>query len=574
MNIFSLLSLLAASGSIILGAFVLGKNPGGRLNRVFFLYSLLGAYWALTEFGYRQAEHFSTALFWYRASSLGVFALPLELHFALCFTEKTKLLKKKRTYLLLYGPALAFVVFDGTGSNTGHLVEAYWGWTYTPSEPGTLSGLFDLWFIVTGSSGFFFCAHYYRHRTDPQGKKRAGLVTMGIATPTVLGLMTEPGGVCAWLEIEIPELTSIGFIVECVLLAYAVWKYELFALTPAAAAESILATLTDALFLVGPEGKIMTINPATRDRLGYAESEIVQQPVESFLAPEDRDRFNHLRLEQLLRTGSISDSEITLVARDAQKIPFSLSASIVRDAGGGAQGVVYIGRDLIERKRAEEQIKAALREKEILLEEIHHRVKNNLQIISGLLQLQLRETEEEQALRALRESRNRVHSMAIIHEILYQSEDLARVDFARYIRTLTDHLWRSYGIDSQTVTLKASIAAVPFNVDVAIYCGLIVNELLSNALKHAFPAGRAGEIRLELEPTGNNRVSLTVGDNGVGLPPEVTLNTTQTLGLRLVGLLAQQLEGTLELDRNGGTSFTIVFRPGSFTAPWRSAPPP
>jgi PAS domain S-box-containing protein len=560
MNVFVLSSLLASVITIVLGTFALSRNPRGALNRVFFLYCLAGAFSSFGEFEYGHAESHTMVLFWLRASFLWIFAIPLELHFVMLFTERTKLLEKKLTYLLMYTPALVFVGLWLTDLLPIQPVKAFWGWTYIRPQRSIFLDSLGIYVGLINLYELFLCGQYHLRKDISQKKKRqAGLILTGIIITIVLVFIAEPGGLFTHLNIEFPKLTSIGFIIESALLAYAIWKYELFALTPATAADSIIATLSDALFLVNPEGSIAKVNQATLDLLGYEESELTSQPMKMIFSQEETASFKRTWLEQLLTTGSICDIEATLVTKGAREIPISLSASVVRDEDGVEQGVVYVGRDLTERKRAEEQIKASLREKEILLKEIHHRVKNNLQIISSLLILQSGDTRDKQVLELFKESQNRVYSMAVLHEILYQSENLAQVDFAEYTQRLSSYLVRSYTDNVQPITIKLNIAKVSLSIDTAIYCGLIINELVSNSFKYAFPAGRIGEICINLRAENDNQFTLAVSDNGIGLPPDMELHQVESLGLQLVTMLTKQLEGSIELDRSNGTAFKIVF---------------
>ena len=197
-----------------------------------------------------------------------------------------------------------------------------------------------------------------------------------------------------------------------------------------------------------------------------------------------------------------------------------------------------------------------MREKEVLLQEIHHRVKNNLAIVSSLLEWQSEMIEDERARAAFQDSQSRVRAMARIHEHLYLSKDLARVDMAEYIEGLVDYLRQSYG--TYAIILKIEAADVALAIDTALPCGLIINELVANAMKHAFPAGQPGEIHIGLRSDGG-QVELTVGDNGVGLPADVDLEDPKSLGLTLVNLLAQQLGGALEVDRDEGATFRLTF---------------
>ncbi len=224
------------------------------------------------------------------------------------------------------------------------------------------------------------------------------------------------------------------------------------------------------------------------------------------------------------------------------------------------------------------ELEASLAEKEVLLKEIHHRVKNNLQVISSLLNLQSGYINDEAALQMFKESQNRVRSMALIHEKLYQSEDLARIDFAEYIQDLANYLIRMYGTGTYRVRLRVNVENVSLDVDMAIPCGLIVNELISNSLKYAFPMeDRAldeqqkseAEIRVDLRSDNSGNLMLIVNDNGVGFPENLDFRETESLGLQLVNTLTEQLEGSIELDRTSGTTFKITFeKPESGREVW------
>ncbi|MFN2218978.1 MAG: histidine kinase dimerization/phosphoacceptor domain -containing protein [Anaerolineae bacterium] len=217
-------------------------------------------------------------------------------------------------------------------------------------------------------------------------------------------------------------------------------------------------------------------------------------------------------------------------------------------------------QEIAERRRAEGQLKTSLAEKEMLLKEIHHRVKNNLQVISSLLYLQSRQIEDKEALKMFEESQHRVRSMALVHERLYQTRDLASVDLTDYLQRLASYLLRSYRGTSPSIRLNVNAEPIALGIDLAVPCGLIVNELVSNSLKHAFSDGQEGEITIDLGIDPEGRYRLVVGDNGLGLPDDLDFRNTESLGLRLVSTLVDQLEGTIELDRSNGTRFTFSFR--------------
>ncbi|HIK07431.1 MAG TPA: PAS domain S-box protein [Trichormus sp. M33_DOE_039] len=212
-----------------------------------------------------------------------------------------------------------------------------------------------------------------------------------------------------------------------------------------------------------------------------------------------------------------------------------------------------------ERKKTIEQIQRSLEEKETLLKEIHHRVKNNLQIISSLLRMQSRRVDDEITSMLFQESQNRVQSMALIHEQLYQSPELSQIDFGSYIRSLTDNLFRCYGISQRKIALHIETNNIKLTLDTAIPCGLIINELVSNSLKYAFPVQQQGKITICLEQLTENQLTLIVKDTGIGIPSLLDWQNTDSLGLRIVKNLIRQIKGKIILERNQGTAFYIQF---------------
>jgi two-component sensor histidine kinase len=221
--------------------------------------------------------------------------------------------------------------------------------------------------------------------------------------------------------------------------------------------------------------------------------------------------------------------------------------------------MVMVAHDITERKEFENALKSSLAEKEVLIREIHHRVKNNMQIISSLLSLQKQYVNDEEAVNVLKESQNRVRSMAMIHEKLYRTRNFSEIDFADYIMSLVTDLFYSYGVDSNRIKTNIILEEVMLGLETAIPCGLILSELVTNTLKYAFPNHAKGEFRIELHVM-DGLYSLIISDNGVGIPENINFNETDTLGLRLVNSLVDQLEGTIELGRKNGTEFKIIFK--------------
>jgi len=215
--------------------------------------------------------------------------------------------------------------------------------------------------------------------------------------------------------------------------------------------------------------------------------------------------------------------------------------------------------ELTERKEAEKKIKKSLAEKEILLKEIHHRVKNNLQVISSLLYLQSNKAFEPTTMELFNESQNRIRSMALIHEQLYQSEDLVSINFIDYIKGLISHLSNSYQTELHKIKIEKKIENVQLSIDKAIPTGLIINELVSNSLKHAFPDNKKGKINIQMTLNKDKNVHLIIEDNGIGLPEELDPKNPDSLGLQLVNTLTKQLRGTIKYHTSKGTKYLITF---------------
>jgi two-component sensor histidine kinase/PAS domain-containing protein len=249
---------------------------------------------------------------------------------------------------------------------------------------------------------------------------------------------------------------------------------------------------------------------------------------------------------------------------------------VLDKTGRVGRRIMEINTDISEVKEGERQLRASLKEKEVLLREIHHRVKNNLQVVSSLLYLQARRVDQEPLRNLLLEGRNRIQSIALIHEKLYRAQDLASIDFGLYLKDLTGQVAKALGVQAPRATVEVQADNVVLDIDHAIPCGLIVNELASNSMKHGFPDGRAGSIHIFASQVEPGWLELVVSDTGVGFPANVDVNSTATLGMELVRSLVKQLRGTVNLSCNGGTRVEIRFpfeAPRGFSAS-KEAPSP
>jgi PAS domain S-box-containing protein len=310
------------------------------------------------------------------------------------------------------------------------------------------------------------------------------------------------------------------------------------------------------------KGEVTLINRKGSEILGYEQEEIIGRSWFDSCLPASMQEGVRTVFRRLM-AGESEPVEyyenLVLTKRGEQRI-IAWHNTILMDDEGTIVGTLSSGEDITERKRAEEKLQASLREKEVLLKEVHHRVKNNLQVISSLLDLQSASITDPRILRMFRESQNRIRAMGLIHEKLYRSSDLANIEAAGYFEELVERLLGIYGGVDQLISPVLDVDDVLLTIDLAIPFGLIINELVSNTLKHAFPPDWKGEglIRVKLRVEAGDRLALSVSDNGIGFPADLDLHSLQTLGLQIVDLLTHQLGGTIHLDRGAGTTFTIT----------------
>ncbi|MCY2988745.1 MAG: PAS domain S-box protein [Planctomycetota bacterium] len=313
---------------------------------------------------------------------------------------------------------------------------------------------------------------------------------------------------------------------------------------------TLVENLPQEFFVKDRDFRYLMVNESLARYLGLLPEEVVGKVDDDLFPKELADKYR-ADDQRLMQTGQTEEFEekSRLAGRD---VWVHTVKTPLRNARGEIIGIFGLLLDITERKRSEEALRDALREKESLLREVHHRVKNNLQVISSLVRLQAGQIENPSTRAALQDMQNRIRSMALLHETLYRSGNLAQVDLAPYLQALCTQLFRSLVARPGSIQLRLNVASVYLDANQAVPCGLLVNELVSNCLKHAFPDGRAGEVLVEVQPVdGGPTVRLRVADNGVGLPADFDLQRLHSLGLHLVSDLAGQLQGQLQICRGG-----------------------
>jgi PAS domain S-box-containing protein len=275
------------------------------------------------------------------------------------------------------------------------------------------------------------------------------------------------------------------------------------------------------------------------------------------LPADDAARLTRIK-RAVLESGKGARGEVR-VTLHGQTLFFDMTVEPLRDSAGAVMGITCAASDVTERRHAEQRLAASLKERDALLKEVHHRVKNNLQVVCSLLDLQQAYVRDTDAARMFKDSQNRIRSIALVHEQLYRSGSRARIDFSEHIRTVVSHLFRTYGASPDRVSLAIVAEDIVIGIDTAILCGLIVGELVSNSLLHAFPDGAQGRVEVVAKKTGEDRLRLVVRDDGVSLPSHVDFSKPATLGLQLVHLLSEQLGAQIAVERAGGTTVSLVF---------------
>jgi PAS domain S-box-containing protein len=317
----------------------------------------------------------------------------------------------------------------------------------------------------------------------------------------------------------------------------------------------------DGILVVDTQGKILSNNGRFKEIWGIS-SEILEL--------ESDDKVTQLVLDQLsepeellqlfirLKTHPQSKSRDEFTLKDGKT--FELYSSPLEVKQRHNVGRIWFFTDITERKKSEDRTRSSLEEKEVLLKEVHHRVKNNLQVVSGLLNLQSYFVKDDMIREYFKESQNRVKTMALMHEDLYQKDNLASIDFAEYMHNLADNLMASYGAASNGISLELDLNSALLVLDTAIPCGLIVNELLSNSFKYAFPGRAGGRIYLGFHPAEDKHFNIKISDDGVGFPKGMDFRKSKSMGLQLVTVLVEQLGGTIEMEAGKGTTFRIRFK--------------
>jgi len=516
------------------------RSPLGRTGSVTILAS---TEWILTSALTLAGGDLYTKLFWRRMQFPGIVVLPVAwFTFAVLYTGREKWLNRRTLTGLSLIPVITLVL---AFTNEKHNLIWSSSAMNTTGPFVVVDATFGVWlWVFMGYAYVLFLLGAFLFLVQivtcsrPRYRRQTSILLFGTTVPWIasalalFGLNPFPG-----LDLTLVALTMTNLIV-----AFNILYFRLGDVIPLAR-EVIIESMSDGVIVLDMKNCIVDLNPSARQLMG-SNTEFIGKPVGE-VWPE---------WFSVMGLGDITEGK-EIVLDEGQRI-CDVSISPLIDWRDRIVSKVVVLRDVTDRKRSE-KIKQSLKEKEILLQEIHHRVKNNIQVICSLLNLQSRHIKDKKYAEMLKESQDRIKSMGLIHEKLYKSESLAQIDFSEYIKDLAQSLFRSYGASASNIALKIE-GNVCLGIDTAIPCGLLINELVSNSLKHAFP-DRKGEITIVFR-SDNGCIELIVSDNGVGIPDDIDFRTTESLGLHLVTILAEdQLGGEITLNRSTGTAFHITF---------------
>lgn len=520
--------------------------PGRTLSFMMFSVSV----WAFGCALALQSGTLEGTYFWERFKYIGLLSVPSIWYiFSLQWTGHTRKISRRFRFFLIGTPLflLAAVLSDPLH----HLV-------WSEFEPVFLGPfLFDrvvhgpawwlLWifstFLIISGLAVFIHAIISLSRTY---KKQARILLLGGLLPWITNALFALG-----LTPLVVDITPAVFIFTCLIYIQGLKRFRMIDIIPAAR-YSIFDQMKNPIFVLDIEDRILDMNRAAASLYPESGKPLLGSRIQETL-------FWELGISEKLPCIEKNSMEIPVKTGSGERI-FELNINPLSGSSGQVTGHALIFHDITYRKKTENQLQAALREKEILLKEVHHRVKNNMQIVVSLLRLQSIQINDEELKQLFRSCENRVRTMALIHERLYKTENFTEIDFSQFIDSLVSHLQRLNQREQNPIQMDLSLDPVTIGITKAVPCGLIFQEILSNCYRHAFPDDRGGRIRIDLHSDDNGTVEISVDDNGIGIPESFDIENSESLGLQLIVDLVRQIEGKLQIERKEGTRFHISFR--------------
>ncbi len=587
MNLFAFLDFINIFVAIFLGLDVHSKAPANKLNKMFFLNSMLAAYTALCEYFRLTATSEQWAYFWHKASFLWPLFPFMFLGIILQLSQNKSVTDTRKKLLFLFPALVISVLHLFTDVLYEELTKKWYGWDFQIAN-NAISSLIPIYFIVIGAFAFLIIIKHYKIQNKEKEKKKALFALIGLSIPTLTSFIAE--GFLPHIGLDVPPLNSISFVVGTAFIYVSILKYSFLKLDPNDTVNKLFQTSADYMLIYDTEGNIILASKSLLNVSSYIKEEVEGNNISNI--------FNYFNNPIEINHHEMFDKEIELYlkTKTSELIPTSVTITKVETEAHNEYLYFLTARDLRERKqfeeelllmhknleekvktrtidltkaneklvdeikmrtKAEETINKALTEKETLLKEIHHRVKNNLQVISSLLFLQSQKSDDPFCTEILQESQGRIRTMALVHEHLYSRNDFSQIIFSEYVKNLYQYISSNFEGTFSLPEIYYDLDEVSLSLDLTIPLGLILNELITNALKYAFRNkailnnSNVDQIRIEFSKLQNEEFTLKVCDNGIGLPNDLDLDSINSLGLKMVQSLVTQINGKFEYVVNG-----------------------
>lgn len=540
---------------IYMGVRVLRRQHKSTLNRIFLLLCITLAIWSFTTGFMIQSASPDSANTWRIFSTLGFCLMPaFFLHFFMLKTGFKLIYKCKYCAYLLYIPGILYVATAFLNPHVfhdGQYVLTPAGWTFL-SSGNWLDWSYNVYYSSYFVIGFFLLIHWLKKANKKREKSQARLIFISLVIAFVFGSLTDV--ILPVMQIPTPPLAVLFALIPAITLWYTIEKYRAMGLSSQNIVSDILKNMGEGLLLLDVRGRIREISDETLNLLACTRDDLMMKPVSMIISQSDVHRISHL-LDMESRK-PVRNLDISLRRFDGKPFPAIFSMAPVFDDWNDVLGYICIFRDYTEEKKNEEQIRASLREKEILLAEIHHRVKNNLQLINSLVNMQQNLSGEENMV--LKSIKSRIRAISLVHEKLFLTQNVEAIDFSDFLTDLIAHLSMYYKKPGLRIQTHIHVDHVVLPLEQATPCSLILNEIISNSFKYGFTGKESGDLQVSFVQE-NEQYVLTVRNDGETIPKHAVKSETFGLGMKITKALVQQLKGSLEIQHSGGTTFRICF---------------
>lgn len=535
--------------NLFVWSYIYAQKKNSPVNKAFLIYAAFLNLWLIGVLLTRLYLFESIFLTILKVQSIAWLSIAFWfLHFTYIFIQK----EKDFIYYLLASFTIITIVISLTTSwIIEGLVYLSWGIDEVPGD-GFIPAIAVV-VVIPAFYALYLIWKKYKETNKEDLKSALMLLIVGSLITLVIGLLSNVV-MPIILNLNLVQIAESGTLIQSLFIFRAVRKYHLFTLGVEEVAEDLFFNMKDAVIIADKRNNILQMNKSAEELFAVKQDDLKNKAITGILPQFE----NHP-----LRSGYEKRLDVNGITKYLYIMGSLIKESDLKD------GKIIIIRDitankvaeekLLESRLSEKEMETSLKQKEVLVKETHHRVKNNLQIISSLLHIQSQNINDPQAVDVLIECQNRVKAMALIHERLYQHDALAGDNFANYIRQLVEYLINSYQISEGEIKFNIRIDEIDFNLDFSVTIGLILNELVSNAFKHAFKGNGKGELTIAMTPFDDNGIKIIVKDDGAGFPENVDFRNTESLGLKLVVSLVEQEKGVIELKRNKGTEFIITF---------------